>query len=242
MVRASIAMAVYNGEKYIREQIDSIINMMESNDELVISYEESTDNTLSIIQEYEKNNAGVHVVFDVGHSVESNFNNAVKHCRGEYIFLADQDDVWINDKINKIVDFFETHSDCVVVISNGFSTTETLEIKDDIFEWLKTNSNPIRNYIKGTYLGCQMAFRSSITNNVWPVRVTPPIPHDLWLGVYGSKFGRICLLDEHLILHRLHDKNYSNTSKMKLINVFYNRYIFMLEIMKHSIKIAIKAH
>ena len=71
-------MAVYNGEKYIEEQIDSILDMMEENDELIISYDKSQDRTLDIIKAYEAKDKRVKVVYDDGRSVESNFNNAVK--------------------------------------------------------------------------------------------------------------------------------------------------------------------
>lgn len=226
-IRASVAMAAYNGEKYIREQIDSIVKMMSNDDELVISYDKSSDDTLKIITSYAEKDHRIKIVFDSGKSVESNFNNAVANCSGEYVFLSDQDDVWINDKINTMVEYFINHKECVVLIANGYITNENLEIKDELFEQYSTTPNPIRNFIKGTYLGCQMAFRSSIKDRVWPVSVIPPLPHDLWLGVKGAQFGKVCLLQEKLIMHRLHEDNYTNTSKMKLLGVIKNRILFL---------------
>lgn len=70
-IRASVAMAVCNGEKYIEQQIDTIVDMMASNDELIISYDESKDRTLEIIRKYEKDDKRIKVVYDEGHSVES---------------------------------------------------------------------------------------------------------------------------------------------------------------------------
>lgn len=229
-VRASVAMAVYNGEKFIREQIDSIINMLGNKDELIISYDESIDSTLVIIKEYEKKDSRIKVVYDDGHSVESNFNNAVNHCSGEYIFLSDQDDVWINDKINVLIKYFENNEECVVVISDGYIVDEKLNIEGSVFEVYNTSSNPLRNFVKGSYLGCQMAFRSCIKSKVWPVKVSPPLPHDLWLGVCGARYGKIGLVKEKLIMHRLHDCNYSNTSKMSLNKVIENRLLFLFEL------------
>lgn len=229
-IRASIAMAVYNGEKYLNEQIDSIIKMMQYNDELVISYDESQDNTLSIINEYSANDSRVRVVYDSGHSVESNFNNAVANCRGKYIFLADQDDVWIADKINVMVDYFKKNPEIKILISNGDLVNEELEPIGELFKEYKISGNPIRNFIKGTYLGCQMAFDSQLTAKVWPVKVNPPLPHDLWLGVKGAQYGKIGLIDKKLILHRIHKDNYSNTSKMNLVGVIKNRWLFLTEL------------
>ena len=209
-IRASVAMAVYNGEKYIKEQIDSILGMMSKDDELIISYDESTDHTLEIITDYARKDPRIKIVYDDGHSVESNFNCAVNNSRGRYIFLADQDDIWINNKIDEMIMYFDENPECVVLICDGY---------------------PLRNFIKGSYLGCQMAFKSSIKKNVWPVSTNPPLPHDLWLGVKGAKYGKIALIDKKLIKHRLHEENYSNTSKMKLINVIKNRYLFLKKLL-----------
>ena len=226
-VRASVAMAAYNGEKYLEEQIDSILDMMSQMDELVISYETSYDRTLEIIQKYVEIDDRVQLVYDSGQSVESNFNNAVMCCKGKYIFLADQDDVWIHNKINKMVDFFEAHQDVKVLIGNGYITDEHLNVVGELFHEYHTSINPIRNFIKGTYLGCQMAFNSDIKNFVWPVCDNPPLAHDLWLGVCGAKYGKIAKLDDKLILHRLHSDNYSNTSKMTIFGVIQNRLLFL---------------
>ena len=229
-VRASVAMAVYNGQKYIKEQINSILSMMEQADELVISYDKSADSTLQIIKEYESLDCRVHIVFDDGHSVESNFNNAVRCCRGKYIFLSDQDDVWINDKINLIIQLFLDNPKAVVVIGDGYITDDSLNVKGSLFRDYHISSSGIRNFIKGTYLGCQMAFRGEIKDKVWPVRTEPPLPHDLWLGVLGSHYGEVILCHEKTIKHRIHDDNYSNTSKMSVLGVIKNRLLFAKEL------------
>lgn len=230
--RVSVAMAVWNGEKYIRSQIDSILEMLDEKDEIVISYEKSDDTTLDIIQEYARAHQNIKIVYDKGSSVEENFNNAVKHCSGKYIFLADQDDIWIENKIDKMVSLFESDNDIKVIICDGFISDETLNIKGSLFEELSTTANPLRNFIKGTYLGCQMAFSSDIKNKIWPVKVNPPLPHDLWLGVKGAQYGKVVLLPEKLIIHRIHAANYSNTSKMSMWGVIKNRLIFINEIIK----------
>lgn len=234
MVRASVAMAVYNGELFIHQQIDSILSMLSDDDELVISYDRSSDSTLDIINTYAKKDTRVKVVFDSGKSVESNFNNAVANCSGKYIFLSDQDDVWIDDKINIMTDYFEKHPKCVVLIADGYLTDKQLNRTGSIFETYSTSANPVRNFVKGSYLGCQMGFRASIKDKVWPVRTDPPLPHDLWLGVMGAKYGTIDLMNDKLILHRMHEANYTNTSKMNLIGVVKNRLLFLTELIRRG--------
>ena len=91
-IRASIAMAVYNGENFLREQIDSILALMSEQDELIISYDKSTDNTWNIIVERSRADSRIKVVMNKNKAgVISNFNNCIACCNGEYIFLADQD-------------------------------------------------------------------------------------------------------------------------------------------------------
>ena len=235
-IRASIAMAVYNGEKYISEQIESIRKLLEKNDEIVVSYDNSDDNTLEIINNFVSIDSRIRVVFDEGKSVESNFNTAVLNCKGKYIFLADQDDVWINDKVNKMCDYFDNHPKTVVLIGNGYTVDKDLNIKDDLFKLFKVSTNPIHNFVKGTYLGCQMAFVSKIKDLVWPVRVSPPLPHDLWLGIFSAFYGEIDLFKDYTILHRLHDNNYTLTSKMSLINVIKNRILFFNTLVYQFVK------
>lgn len=223
-IRASVAMTAYNGGTYINEQIDSIINMMGSQDELIISYDISADDTLGIIENYAKQDSRIHIIQNPRSGVESNFNNAVMHCKGKYIFLSDQDDVWINDKINRMIDYFEKNHDCVVLICDGYETTDELERVCGLFQSMRTSTNPLRNFIKGTYLGCQMAFRSSIRDKIWPVQEKPPIPHDLWLGIKGASYGGVKLLHNKLILHREHEDNFTLSSKMSIKGVLNNRF------------------
>lgn len=229
-IRASVALAAYNGEKYIREQINSIIEMMDNNDELVISYEESSDNTLNIIKEFSEIDKRIKIIFDSGKSVESNFNNAVSFCNGKYIFLSDQDDVWIDNKISKMCNFFEKNKKVKVLICNGWETDSELNTQNDMFTVNKTNRSALRNYMKGSYLGCQMAFSADLKSIIWPVRQLPPLAHDLWLGVCGSFFGDVALINEKLILHRIHSSNYSHTSKLTLKKLIENRFFFFLDI------------
>lgn len=232
--RASIAMAVCNGERYLNEQIDSILKLITDEDEIVISYDKSSDKTLDIITAYAKRDSRIKVVNDPGKGVESNFNNAVKNCSGRYIFLADQDDVWINDKINKMIRICDSNPNIGVVISDGTICNENLEDITTLYSEYKTSVSPVRNYIKGTYLGCQMMFTSKIKEYIWPVpdNTVPKIAHDLWLGVLGAKYGKVIMIDDICIKHRIHENNYTHTSKNSFVGVLRNRIIFLRKMMQ----------
>ena len=87
----SVCMATYNGEKYLREQVGSILTQLGENDELVVSDDGSTDSTIDILKSY--NDPRIKIFINTGrHGVNSNFENALRHADGDYIFLSDQDD------------------------------------------------------------------------------------------------------------------------------------------------------
>ncbi len=207
-IRASVAMAVYNGEKYIHQQIDSILERMGPEDELVISYDKSTDSTKDIIDEYARRDSRVRVVANEGKpGVQNNFSNAVSNCRGKYIFLADQDDIWIGDKINVVVKTFEETGADLVVHDGYMADGDLKPLEGTIFDRFGTYNGPIRNIIKCNFWGCCMAFRSHVWQWVRPFPNTGGVGHDLWLGVIVGFRGKIVRVNECLMMHRLHGNN-----------------------------------
>ena len=208
-IRASVAMAVYNGERYIREQVDSILERMGDQDELVISYDVSTDSTRQIIDDYARRDSRVRVVENHTPGVRTNFNNAVNACKGAYIFLSDQDDLWIGDKINEVVQTFETTGADLVVHDGYMADGELNNQPGTIFERFGTYDSPIRNLIKCNYWGCCMAFRADLWKIVGPFPADRNICHDHWLGILAGFYGKIARMNQCFIKHRLHESNVS---------------------------------
>lgn len=117
----SVALCTYNGEQYIREQLESILNQTMPVDEIVVCDDGSTDKTLQIIEEYrEKTAADIRIYCNENNlGVVANFQKAINLCCGDIIFLSDQDDVWHPDKIERIVDYFEHNKEILVVFTDG---------------------------------------------------------------------------------------------------------------------------
>ena len=230
-IRASIAMAVYNGEKFLREQIDSILALMSEQDELIISYDKSIDNTWNIIEEISQTDSRIKIVTNKNKpSVIGNFNNSVGYCSGEYIFLADQDDIWINAKINKMIEVLQSKEN-VLAICNGNIINETGKLVDrDLFQLSHISVNPVSNIIKGTYWGCCMAFKRELLEFVFPFPSDYDICHDLWIGVLARCKGKIALVNEVCVLHRIHGNN--QTQKMRIKKIIFNRIGFVLMLVK----------
>lgn len=111
----SVLVVTYNGETYIREQIDSILKNIGLGDELVVSDDGSLDTTREILKSYQEQDARIRVMEGPGEGVISNVEAGLRACRGDYIFLADQDDVWMPDKVEKVMEVFRRKKAMVVV-------------------------------------------------------------------------------------------------------------------------------
>lgn len=117
----SVALCTYNGENYIRKQIDSILNQTVKVDEIVVCDDGSTDETLSIIESFRENTSVDIRIYrnETNLGVCANFQKAVDLCNGDFIFLSDQDDVWHNDKVETIVNYFYHNYQKHVVFTDG---------------------------------------------------------------------------------------------------------------------------
>lgn len=117
----SVALCTYNGARFIQEQIDSILNQTSSVDEIVICDDGSTDETIHILEGYKKT-GGTNIIIHQNTEREGaikNFAQAINVCRGDIVFLSDQDDIWVPDKVKKICEFFLNHNSIDVVFSNA---------------------------------------------------------------------------------------------------------------------------
>lgn len=204
----SVCMASFNGEKYIEEQIQSILCQLGENDELIISDDLSTDRTVSIIQSIDDDRIRL-IMNPTNHGYTGNFYNALKYARGDYIFLSDQDDVWYNNKIEKTVKYFNDYnfivSDAKEVDSNLLVIAESRIKKYGI----KKGFWP--NLVRCRYIGCCMAFDRTVLNAIYPVPTyANDYPHDLWIALIGEGYFNSYLIDEPLILYRRHMENASN--------------------------------
>jgi len=221
----SVCLASYNGEKYIKEQINSILIQIDNEDELIISDDGSTDHTLMILKEF--NDVRIKIFQNSGiHGYTHNFENALKQTSGDYIFFSDQDDVWLPDKIKKIMPYLR---DDVLVFSDAYITNEKLEIMGKISDWRKYKKGYLKNLYKNIYTGCTCAFTKRIKEYILPFPTTEYIKHDNWIGLLCELKFKVEYLDEALILHRRHNDNTSSmTNKSSRTFLFMFKYRFHL--------------
>jgi glycosyltransferase involved in cell wall biosynthesis len=204
----SVCLASYNGGRFIRCQIESILMQLGSNDELIISDDSSTDNTIEIIETINdsrilllKNNTFRNPI--------QNFQNALVHAKGDYIFLSDQDDLWMENKVKLICECFNSYdlvvSDCKIV-DNQLNI-----IHESYFKKINAKSGFLRNLVKTSpYIGCCMAFKRSVLQKALPFPNNISM-HDYWVAMVAELFFKVTLLAEPLVLYRRHGMNVSNT-------------------------------
>lgn len=201
----SVCLASYHGERYIKEQIDSILSQLGKDDELIISDDGSSDKTISIIQAYD--DCRIRLLHNTHHGVNFNFENAIRHAQGDYIFWSDQDDVWFPHKVQTCLGLLQDNDlvvhDCVVV-DKSLNT-----IYPSYFKQFKSRSGYIKNIIKNSYLGACIAFRKEILDYVLPIPSAWPVYIDGWIASLAELNGRICFCDTPLMYYRRHDSNTS---------------------------------
>lgn len=214
-----IVMATYNGEKFIKEQLDSIILQSYSDWRLIISDDCSKDSTVSIIKKYQQKYPEKILLFEndiPSGSAQNNFFNAIQYATSDYVMFSDQDDVWLSDKMeityNKMMEIEKgrgknipvlIHTDLKVVDRN-LNT-----INDSFFKMMNMDSNRcafnnllVQNIVTGcTVMGNRALFDylKKIPKNA--------VMHDMWIALIASAFGEIGFVDKSTMLYRQHGNN-----------------------------------
>jgi len=200
-------MAVHDGQLFLREQLDSILPQLNPNDELVISDDESNDQTLEIIKSYQDSRIRVLPAQRFGNP-STNFEYVLNHCQNEIIFLSDQDDIWHREKIKAMSGELANSDlvvcDCRLIDQNGEMLVASF------FEWNQSQGGIINNILRNSFVGCCMAFHSRILKKILPFP-SKNFMHDQWIGLMALRHFEVKFLQAILVDHRKHERNYSTT-------------------------------
>jgi len=231
----SVCMAAYNGEKYIHCQIASILKQLASDDELIISDDGSSDGTLGIIEGF--CDSRILSICNVGApGLLFNIESALRLAQGDYVFLADQDDVWLPGRIAEMTLALQEFD---VVVSDAIVTDQHLTVAHpSLFQLLGSGSGIIKNLIKNTYVGCCMAFRKTVLEAALPFPQDTPM-HDWWIGMIGELNFSTCFLRRPLLYYRRHDANLSCTvfgSKYAMKQKFVWRYVMGKNLIRRQLE------
>lgn len=227
----SVCIATYNGEKYIAEQLDSILCQLTENDEIVISDDSSFDQTINIIRSYNDKRIRLFEGQKFRNPV-FNFEFALKQSKGEYIFLSDQDDIWLPGKVEITLEYLSKYD---LIVSDCKIADKNLEIlHESCFKIMNSGNGFVKNFIKSTYFGNCMAFKREVLLYVLPFP-RGIVSHDLWIGLCVEIKGSPLFLNKPLILWRRHGENASTGSEKSK-----NSLIYKIKYRLHLIKVLIK--
>lgn len=234
----SVCVATYNGEKYIEEQLRSILSQISAEDEVVVSDDRSTDGTLAVVEGLR--DPRIRIVHSTAHYFKWNFENAMRHAKGDVIFLSDQDDVWLP---GKVVACMEALKEVDLVCTNSMLTDEKLNVVNpDFFQIYHSGPGIIKNSLNNTYYGSCMAFRRRVMEAALPLPKTIEIGHDIWLGLVAEMIGTVRFLPTPYLLYRRLDSSFCNTeglahrSKRPLWVKIWSRVVVLAHVVRFRMK------
>lgn len=209
----SIILCTYNGEKFIEEQVDSILNQSYSNIELVISDDASSDTTPVVLKKYE-NDPRCKIFFQKQNlGLSENFAFAAKQSKGEFLAFADQDDIWLKDKIdslyNAIGNSLLVYSDSLLVNERG----ESLNKKLSDIRKMYTGNDSRGYFMYSVVWGHGMLIRRELLERSLPI--PEGVHHDVWLAFKALTLGGIVYLDKVTTHYRQHETSTSKTIRQK---------------------------
>lgn len=209
----SVCMATYNGSKYIKEQLLSILSQIGPGDEVIISDDNSTDKTVEIIKDIKDNRIKLFAFDRIKDGllpvnlITSNFENALKHAVGDYIYLSDQDDVWCPDKVETIQKYLKDYD---YVVSDCYVTDKNLKVMSPTRFDGSVTKNKYKALISPTpWQGSCAAFNRNVLDRALPFPKNLQ-SHDRWIGYIGSLFYKSLIIEKPLIYYRRHDDNTSS--------------------------------
>lgn len=219
-MKLSVAFIVFNGSNYMEQQLDSILNQTVKVDEIVVCEDNSTDNTKEILEKYNKANPGLFKILHNTQNLGSNKNaeKAIQHCTGDIVFLSDQDDEWLPNKVEITLQFFKQNPNMNGVFSNGYLMNAQSKVDpqnvlwDSMsfpFEQLKNNPALLKKYIhtnENCATGAAMAFKRKLAFLDKPFPSIKFLIHDRWISMNLSNDNSLGYIDDKLIKYRLHDK------------------------------------
>jgi glycosyltransferase involved in cell wall biosynthesis len=217
----SIALCTYNGEAYLREQLDSIVNQSYAAIELIAIDDCSSDNTLTILEEYAAKYSFIKLFVNPKNlGYIRNFEKALRLCTGDFIALSDQDDIWdlkkIEKQVNAIGNNLLIYHDSEFVDQNGRSLNRYMSDIMNLYRGDQPEAFLFFNCISGHSVLMKKELRDELL----------PFPdayfHDWWMGYVGTNLGSIDFIEESLVKYRQHHKADTNILKRKRENTLRN--------------------
>lgn len=221
----SVAMATYNGEEFLREQLDSIYNQTYKNIDVLVTDDCSKDNTVLILEEYKIKYGLQYYINRKTLGIVKNFERALSLCKGKYIALSDQDDIWFPEKIENLVNEIDDYS---LIFSdaklNDRYSKNNLDSLNKVSDYMADTDTPfLQLFFRKFIYGCTMLLKKEVLEQALPIP-DGVCYHDRWLVIVAAKMGGIKYLDKELMYYRQHENNVSGDIKDHLIAYKFSRF------------------
>lgn len=228
-MKISVALCTYNGEKFLKKQLDSILNQTVAVDEIVICDDGSTDATVQIVNDYKQTYPNVIQLFinEINLRSNKNFEKAVSLCTGDFIFLSDQDDIWKSNKVAKTLEVFNQNPTAEGVFSNAdfmdenenpvlyglslWSSVNFFPTFEDKKTELYTSLTQIGNFLTGATL----CIKKKVKSFCFPFMNQKNFFHDEWLAFILSERKTLFYSTENLISYRIHSNQQLGVGSIK---------------------------
>lgn len=239
----SVCIATFNGEGYIKEQLDSILTQIAPHDEVVVCDDGSSDATLSIINNF--NDARIRVFENpVRLGYVGNFERVLTLSVGDYIFLSDQDDIWLPGRVVEMMNSLCGSSKALLVASN-FDLIDEAGIAVGEFRKLKPVSQfgvvNIGLIFLGRmpYYGCTFLFKRKVLDYCLPIP-SGIESHDIWIALIANLFGGVINIPGATLQHRIHSRNVTVKKRRSLFVVLKSRSRFFTALSMRFLKLKLK--
>lgn len=240
---ASIVLPIYNGRKYLKEFLTSLEYQTYRPLQIIIGDDCSSDDSWEICKTWKKENEKSDFkIILVRHKknigLAQNLSNLVEYAEGNYIFLADQDDVWLKEKVERQIQYFENNPKCVICLCDRAVVNDKLDIiKKSNYAYLgytiKTmNFEQVIKH-RAAYAANCMAIRNNNINKIFNIPFNV-VSHDTFIAMMAARYGTIDFLYDVLLLYRIHGKNISGNFQAQFAKNIFQCFFNYLRIEKRA--------
>jgi glycosyltransferase involved in cell wall biosynthesis len=220
--KVTVLMTSYNGEKFVEEQVESIIRQTHCNFELIIIDDMSTDNTQKLLAEFKDDRI---TLISNSHNIGcgNSFEKGLDLVKSEFVLLCDHDDIWEENKIeillNEVEDNDLIYSDCMLIDENGDVLQNSYKSRNRLIGFDSANSSIDKICAFNSFvLGCSIMFRKETLVYITPI-LDLSHNHDKWIVALISQIGKIKYIDKKLFRYRIHGNNFSIGAKKSLLKM-----------------------
>lgn len=231
MENIAVLLSTYNGEKWVNEQLDSILHQKNVEVTLYIRDDGSTDKTVSIIKEYKEKYSNIVLWEEENIGWGKSFMELLSRVKGHSFYcFADQDDIWLDNKLNRAIEMInKSHTNSPMLYYSAMTLIDKegkyIKKVQDYKPWSVGKNKISASCINNLCCGCVMVFNDGLRELCIIPKDKTNISHDTYIGAVAVTVGNIIYDKESFILHRIHEKNATVSSQKRgLKKLIYHNY------------------